>query len=803
MANYVCGSCELALTAAESNLIMGQNPEEIRFKVVEVEDEDGKVSKEYFNALGQKVATKQFIGTEEAITLFIYDSYGNLTKVINPEKQESTYDYNLLGWLFQKETVDGGITKYMFNESGQVVLEQAENDRVKRSCIEMPTGEFDANGPILDFIDRPNYRGYTYDAYGRLTKQAKTVYSFDDIHPNIKQQLPMLYADISKNLITTTTASSSNFDLFHDGYYYQLDPNIPTPDIFGNIYDAFVYKFTNNSTYSWRSKTFILESDGAFPISNLKINSHNNFIDTEINGSRIFPEKQLFYGPINLVSSAFHTTTNTILAAGRTNLKGNLSYVITFNNSYCEEISKPVKNDIYNYNSDGNLSWQMQQFNPNGITAANKGFVVRIDYPEYDLNNNLLVENVDVNNDLILDMQYHYTYDIRNRLNEVKVSLADEKENGQLLASYDYNDATGLVTKTKYHKKCEDGNNHQIDQISYTYDGRDRLNKIGSSFYDEELYYDGDMPNTLLLGPLSTIANYNGNINGIKSTYRFSTLNNYVAGSNFETPSYYAYQYDGINRLVDANAYWDENAAATNLVTHAAAHYGDVTYQYDKIGNLDRIKRTIDANNLVDNWKYRYQAGSNQLIKVEGANPNTINRNYTYDASGNLLTDDYRKVNQSIYGRANLPFDLDLKKNKSVRYLYDASDARVFKGIYNYSGEEFELGSNIGVLTDAEYYLRDAAGNTIGILDLNTAGWTWYAFGRERFAKIKPKADQQPDFFPADNQKKEATTDNTSASKQQFISELDAILASDTNIQTQLLKIECSDGTSFWVCENN
>lgn len=770
MANYVCGGCELELTANEANLIMGSNPTNVRFKVVEVEDEDGKVSKEYFNALGQKVATKQFIGLEEAITLFIYDSYGNLTKVINPEKQESNYSYNMLGWLFQKETVDGGITKYMFNVSGQVVLEQDANARLAVNCD--------------DNTEQPYYRQYNYDIFGRLTSQSKKYYIPTNLDMSANIHLPMLYTNSSINVTIGTGPTGQ--DIFHNGQFYNGTPN------------AYVYKFSNNSTYAWKAKTYFIQpsynSTLWFPIYNFMI----------VNNLAPKYEKQLNYGELITISPNYHTTTSSILVYGRTNMKGNLSHVAIYGNSTCGNVPEPIKYDFYSYNSDGNLAWQMQQFNANGINPVNKGLVTRIDYPKYDLNNNLLVENIDVNNDLVLDMQYNYTYDYRNRIREVRVSLADEKENGELLASYQYNNATGLVTKTSYHKDCMGSGSNEIAQIGYSYDLRDRLTSIvDKRFFDYYLYYDNAMPITNV-GALSTIANFNGNINGTKANYSFSGIQGYVAGSNFDTPTSYVYQYDGINRLTDANAFWNETGVA-NTLYHIAAKYGDVTYEFDKIGNLTNLKRNIDAFGTIQGWNYNYQPGNNKLTQVQGININTLNRNYTYDDAGNVLTDDYRGVNQSIYGRANLPFNLQITTggvSKATQYLYDASDARIFKGLYEFAVGD-ELGVNIGAVLNTEYYLRDAAGNTIGILDLNTGEWTWYGFGRERFAKIKPNQDQQPDFFTIDNQRKDTTFSDSTARRQQFINEVNNVLNADSSIQTQLLKVDLIDGTSFWISENN
>ncbi|PCI95834.1 MAG: hypothetical protein COB15_11725 [Flavobacteriales bacterium] len=802
MANYVCGGCELELTAEESNLLMGNNPVDVRFKVVEVEDEDGKISKEYFNALGQKVATKQFIGTEDAITLFIYDSYGNLTKVINPEKQESIYDYNMLGWLYQKETVDGGITKYMFNESGQVVLEQDENGRNAKSCTEqVPVYDPETGIDWYDFKSRPYYRRYAYDIFGRLTHQDKVIYEQFDLQYEISTQFPLLYEDFSKNIIKSTIDNGNNVELFHDGYFYEIDPSVTVQP---SMVNAVIYKFTNNSTYAWKANTYFY--DNIFTGNSYAFNSHNNFVGG-LGITREFPEKRFSYGHYGYTSPNFHAATNALAAvAPRNHMRGNLDFAVTFNNSHCEQVPFPVKYDIYNYNMDGNLLWQMQQFNANGINANQLGIVTRIDYPKYDLNNNLLVENIDVNNDLELDLQYNYTYDLRNRLKEVRAGLTNDATR-ELLASYQYNDATGLVTKTNYHKECALGNSVVTDEIEYVYDVRDRLNNINGRFFDYALSYDNNMPNTSLNNSINTIANFNGNINGTQAKYEFANMSNYITGSNFDKSSAYAYRYDGINRLTYADGFWSEIGATNNLNSIVGKH-GDVSYKFDKIGNLTSLNRFVNAANINHKWNYQYQAGTNILDKVATQNTNAADRNYTYDDAGNLLTDDYRSVNQSIYGRANLPFDLDLgtdrRSGNSTRYLYDASDARIYKGLYELDGEGFELGdvNAIGAVVSSEYYLRDAAGNTIGILDLNTAKWTWYVFGRERFAKIKPADNQQPGFFTGD-QLRVSEIDNTSDSYNQFVNEINDVLTTNPNEQNQLLHVECTDGTNFWLCEHN
>jgi RHS repeat-associated protein len=46
--------------------------------------------------------------------------------------------------------------------------------------------------------------------------------------------------------------------------------------------------------------------------------------------------------------------------------------------------------------------------------------------------------------------------------------------------------------------------------------------------------------------------------------------------------------------------------------------------------------------------------------------------------------------------------------------------------------------------TTEEFYLRNAMGQELGIVDLTKDGWHWYSSGRKRLARIIPFPDQQP-----------------------------------------------------------
>ncbi|MEM9024149.1 MAG: hypothetical protein AAGB22_10430, partial [Bacteroidota bacterium] len=295
-----------------------------------------------------------------------------------------------------------------------------------------------------------------------------------------------------------------------------------------------------------------------------------------------------------------------------------------------------------------------------------------------------------------------------------------------------------------------------VDTIRYTYDLRDRLTQLTSTLYTEDLFYDGNQDADV--GPsLTGDFNYNGNINATSHHY---TLAGHAGdpGALFEPATYWEYTYDGLNRLTAANGqvtHYDPQQATPVVPV-------DGQYAYDRIGNITALSRELHSGGT-QGWEYTYTAGKNRLTGVAPSGTATAAvsapRAYGYDDAGNLKSDDHRNLDNTNYGRANLPFGLQLNVPDpatgegsvgadTVVYLYDAADARVYKAQTRIRGKN-------GIPTEAaptshEYYLRDAAGNELGILNLNTGHWTWYAFGRERFARFRPDADQQPAFYSAD-----------------------------------------------------
>ena len=750
LSNYVCAGCEMQLSAQESDLVFGSNPDggflndkDVVLRWEETEDEDGKTIKVFYNALGQKVAVLQYADAlSPALTIFAYDSYGNIKTVINPKKQATHYRFNMLGKLYEEEHPDKGITRYMYDRSGNVVLMQDENAREGMKCNDNRI---------------PYYRFYQYDKFNRLIAQSKV--------------LPQSGGD--------AVMDTFNLFLYHtDTFNFDFNLNQRLNPSEG----AYVYTFTNNSTYFWKAKVQWYDNPG----NNYPPNY--GFYEVPVTSFAAlyqpFFEKKWFYhfaaGTNASVYNLLDNNSQSMSSSLQRYLKGNLSYTLTY--AQYDSCLMPDINtiELYSYNKKGQLWWQTQQFNPNGITPTDKGVTHRIDYNTYTLSGKPLVETVDINNDYFLDIQYHYGYDYRGNLKWMGIS----RNNGivtDTLVHYTYNYATGNVIRMQYAKLCADTVSIPVDDINYQYDLRRRLTAISGNYYSQNLYYDNNQPTQVLAQH-----NFNGNINATVSAYHFGAMSNYATGQNFDQPEYYGYKYDGLNRLTEADCYWSENIANPPLPPQALT--GDAIFTYDIVGNIKTLNRRLPNGNW-QRMQYHYPNNNNRLQKIVGLNPTTADRQYTYDGNGNLLTDDFRKINLSLYGHSNLPYKQQLHTDSTVLYYYDINNRRIYKNLSYQPGKT-------GIVLNAEYYLYDVAGNVLGIHHTTQNKWTWYAYGLNRVARINPDSTQQPlnaRMLPAAAPKDTAISNNLNPLTGQL----------QTATKTTLYQIQQTNGKTLWLSAQN
>ena len=232
--------------------------------------------------------------------------------------------------------------------------------------------------------------------------------------------------------------------------------------------------------------------------------------------------------------------------------------------------------------------------------------------------------------------------------------------------------------KIKNLKVASSNLNTVLQTVDYTYNIRGWLkgindngtNGIGEDLFSFKLNYNNPTQGTAL---------YNGNI----SETLWQTTNDDI--TNVDSRSY-VYSYDALNRITEA--IFDKTGG-----TNQDGFYNLKHVDYDKNGNIGVLRRSgVDPNNNdafidnMDNLTYTYTG--NQLLKVaenaghtegfkDGANAGD---DYTYDANGNMLTDENKGITNISYNHLNLPTQVTTS-NGNITYIYDASGIKLKKQV--------------------------------------------------------------------------------------------------------------------------
>ncbi|GEM_PF-1468878 len=687
LTNDVFASCELELSNYELPLIMSSGTTSaFRFYRNEVKDQDDKTSVEYLNAVGQKIGTIKYNNqNQKIITLFVYDSYGNVTKVINPIKQENDFVYNMLGQLVKETSVDAGTKRYMYNKQGLVAVEQDENARTHTE-----------NGSASPF-----YRVYQYDDYGRVTKVGRKENGFGYSNDHIYD--PLYYATV----FIDDALVNANYE--DTGHYFD-------------------YTFTNASSQDWLTSFEVWDSIPSYPdYGNVEVSG----FDTQFAPTVL--EKEFVYG-----GNSLNNTIGQIVQS--------FSY---------DDKGVKVQGSYFAYDSLDRMASQRILFDPYGIDDTTGNIVSIIEYPDYNYRQSLLEQRVDVNGDSTVDFHCFMQYDRLNRLSSIRAAAGkvDSLDLATLLVSYAYDDTNGLVIR-KEHFIDENVSgsivNQLVNEIEHRFDVRDRLTqtKVGqltnglSPLMNYRLYYDGQAPSytdtNYYIQTVNFNNNYNGNINGTLMQYAFDGNDVMTNVSIFDKPTLYGYTYDNVNRMTNADATVGDYLVASGSPDYSASYQiGDVDLQYDRIGNINSLDRTSrnaggGTYTTLQSFNYNYGLGTNRLNAATGLG-GTTTRNYTYDANGNMLTDDYRNIDSTHYSRAAYPFYINLDGD-DVNYLYSVDDQRIYTKESN------------GSDSTKTYYLMDAMGKTVAIYTMDTVGnnWEYYIASAERECRLTPRVLQVP-----------------------------------------------------------
>jgi len=191
------------------------------------------------------------------------------------------------------------------------------------------------------------------------------------------------------------------------------------------------------------------------------------------------------------------------------------------------------------------------------------------------------------------------------------------------------------------------------DSESYTYNIRNWATQIKSGAFEEDLYYNSNVPS-------SATACYNGNIAASTWTYNTSKYT-------------YPYGYDQLNRLL-----WTGGGGSNG-------NYESFTY--DKEGNIQTLSRTsgftsIDQltiqyiGNQVERVDDKYGSSHQASIK-EYQNDVTTFYEFTYDKNGNMIKDLDRNIVSIRYNILNLPDTIQFSTGNQIINRYAANGQKL------------------------------------------------------------------------------------------------------------------------------
>ncbi|WP_422106031.1 DUF6443 domain-containing protein [Winogradskyella sp.] len=527
------------------------------------------------------------------------------------------------GQVVLKRTYDNGVahdTYYAYDDFGNL------------SFVMPPKVEAHVDKPDGTELSELCYQ-YRYDEHNRLVEKKIPGKGWEYIVYNILDQ-PILTRDA--NLDAQTRWLFTKYDIFgrvaYTGYITSGSTRQALQNAANAVTTTHVTKLGSATTLAG---TTIYYSNNGYPTTNISeiytINYYDNYTFDLAGGS-----SDTAYGVTP------ETNVKGLATGSKVRVLGTSDWITTV--TYYDDRSRPIY--VYSNNAYLNTTDKVKS------DLSFDGTVLET----YTLHTKGVLPTMTV-----MTVYDRYFYDHANRLTEHrhKVNSAALDE---VIAANTYDDLGQLTEKGVGGKQ----NTTRLQDIDYDYNVRGWLRTIndpaslGSDLFGFKINYNTqDHGGTLL---------YNGNI----AETAWKTANDNLLRR-------YRYEYDALNRLT-AGIF---NTGSGNQPNR----YSVSNVDYDKNGNITALQRNGHENAAatsfgdMDNLVYTYETKSNRLKKVldngednfgfkDGADVAT---EYTYDDSGNMLTDLNKGISSNIlYNHLNLPTQVTLSGG-NIQYIYDAT----------------------------------------------------------------------------------------------------------------------------------
>ncbi len=607
------------------------------------------------------------------------------------------FEYDLRGNLVRVEDPRGLATTYSYNPLGQLTAKK------------LPDQDYSVN--------------YKYDEKGRLR------FTQD---PNQKSQENDLSTNVSGNpnftqtLVVTTDGTLSydvyTFDFYMGGYTVRVRHQEAGNAIIHSHY------FPGDDQHAWSATvapgTYTLEgvaddpgepiagAGGTFAFTSFDIYTYTRYDELDRP-----TETGRYYGAVAFASA--NANDQNFPASGHT---ANLLYYYDGEQAYEDllfphnqegRLTKLSYRDLsvattswghtwYSYNSQGLIEWMVQD--PPGVVGEKR---IEYEYDELGRMTKRIYQRGLANE----RFQLRYSYDGLGRLAKVESST---------------NDGSTWTREAEYTGYLADGSvgqlklgNSAVQTVDYTYTVQGWLDKINN-------------PASIGTDKFAMDLAYTDNGNISSQQWRQPGLDANLAS--------YGYSYDNANRLTAADF-----AGTVNY---------DVSYTYDKNGNIERVNRhgQYGYDYQTDYWT-GISATSNRIVDYSLAQIDYIY--IGYDASGNLNYNTQQGINSIDYDWRSLPAQTVTQRRGTMHYAYDGEGNRVRKELAGGAETHYVRGAGGEVLAvyengSLQFHNILAGADIIGTWDGSQRRY----FLKDHLGSIRTTVDQSgnvdgyDDYYP-------------------------------------------------------
>ncbi len=650
---------------------------------------------------------------------YLFDGFYNIKQSRNytsaTEFDSSAIKYNYLGLKAQIKDPIGNIVKTGYDE----LLNVDSTSNPDTSY----TFQYDAYqnnltyyfGTVSGFINKKTFKdelGHMfekyYDAVGNLRREVKFIDGEPNIESNSTGSLITDYRyDSSYRVSKVKTPEGKIIHYYYDGYGRQSQRITPDAGLTSYFYDKndnLIFSQDANQKAVDQFKYTFRNYDGLNRLTGIGEKIFE--IDAPSDGSQYNSSTDAYYLTINV----YDTIANSIVSNLFFTPSGYTSPLYTKGN---------LAATAYRTKTSDNWNCKYYKYDVRGRVIKMWNIIADFDTltTEYIYNSQDQITFLYYQSGKADSKSYYYEYDYTGRLKNTSYYTGPPSDNPidyTNLASYDYN-KNSQVSNQNF--------NGNTLENTYSYNSRNWITLMESSNnifnYENGYFKNGNVKTQTLSG------NYND-----------SFANN--VNLNF------SYTYDKSNRLLQS-----EKGSSYKLIN-----------TYDKDGNILTLKRYGATANRIDSFNYVYNSGANRLNRVTGS----ISQ-YTYDANGNMISDNLNKNNYVRYDYRNLIIELLHHSYTThdtlliTRYNYDEAGNRVRKLIYKHITHPFDpepenpeeeldvSDTQYWTFVKEEIYSRDVSGREMAIY-VNGGIDEYPIYGLDMIGKLK---NDVPNYYFKDH----------------------------------------------------